>query len=153
MGAVQENGPFNIFVETEITVEFFDCDPMKVVWHGNYLKYFETGRRKLLEKIGYDYNEMEKSGYAFPIVETSVKYCGYLRFKDRVLIKAILVEYENRLRIKYEIRNSQTGFITTKGVTTQMAYNIKDNESCFVCPRFLLEKVEPLIGLIEGNKQ
>jgi len=146
----QDNGPYNIFGEAEITVEFFDCDPMKVVWHGNYLNYFEIGRRKILEKIGYDYNEMEESGYIFPIVEVSVKYTGFLRYKDLALIRAILVEYENCLRIKYEIRNTQTGLVTTRGITTQMAYNIKTNDSCFACPQILIDKVE---AIIKGNKQ
>jgi len=145
-----DDGPYNIFAEAEVTVEFFHCDPMRVVWHGNYLNYFEAGRRKLLEKIGYDYEDMEKSGYAFPIIEASVKYCGALRFKDQVLVKAVLVEYENCLRIKYEIRNVKTGLVATKGITTQMAYDIKTNESCFVCPRFLSDKVEAIIA---GNKK
>jgi len=150
MNSRQDNGPYNIFAEAEITVEFFDCDPMQVVWNGNYLNYFEVGRRKLLEKIGYDYFEMEKSGYAFPVIDASLKYCRALRFKDRAIIKAILVEYENRLRIKYEIRNAQTGLITTKGITTHMAYNLEANESCFVCPQILYEKLE---AFIKGNKE
>ena len=150
MGSLKDNGPFNIFAETEITVEFYDCDPLRVVWHGNYLNYFEAGRRKLLEKIGFDYFEMEESGYAFPVIGASVKYCGALRFKDRAVVKAILVEYENCLRIRYEIRNAKTGLITTKGVVTQMALNVKTNESCFVCPQVFKDRVE---AVIKGSKQ
>lgn len=146
----QDNGPYNIFTETEITIEFYHCDPMNVVWHGNYIDFFETGRRVLLEKIGYDYDEMKKSGYAFPIVQASAKYIGMLQYKDRAVVKAILEEYENRLKIKFEIRNSKTGQLTTKGVTTQMAYNFNTNESCFVCPDVLINKVETFI---KGNKQ
>jgi acyl-CoA thioester hydrolase len=145
MGEKQDNGPYDIFSETEITVEFFDCDPMKVVWHGNYLNYFEIGRRILLEKIGYDYSDMEKSGYAFPVIKASAKYLSPLRFKDRALIKAVLTEYENRLDIKYEIRNAQTGVVTTRGSTTQMAFNMRTNESCFVCPQILIDRVEAVI--------
>jgi acyl-CoA thioester hydrolase len=140
-----DNGPYNIFAEAEITVEFYDLDPMRIVWHGNYINYFEIGRRKLLQKLGYDYYEMEESGYAFPIIEVSAKYLDSLRFKDRAIVKAILVEYENRLRIKYEIRNAETGVITTKGVSTQMAIDVKKNESCFVCPQILYDKVEAAI--------
>ena len=151
MGGRQNNGPYNIFIETGKTVEFYDCDPLGVVWHGNYLNYFEIGRRKLLEKIGYDYFEMMKSGYAFPVVGVSVKYCGVLRFKDRAVIKAILVEYENCLKIKYEIRNAQTALVTTRGVITHMALDMKTNESCFVCPRIFIDKVEAIINNIKGN--
>ena len=141
-----KNGPFNIFGEAETTVEFFHLDPLQVVWHGNYINFFEIGRRTLLEKIGYSYPEMEKSGFAFPIVEVSAKYLGYLRFRDRIRIKAILMEYENCLKIKYEIYNIETGLLATKGSSTQMAYDIKAAESSFVCPQIMIEKVKAYMG-------
>ncbi|MDR0502311.1 MAG: acyl-CoA thioesterase [Treponema sp.] len=141
----QDNGPYNIYAETEISVEFYDLDPMRIVWHGNYINYFETGRRSLLAKIKYDYYEMEESGFAFPVIEISAKYLDSLKFKDRAVVKAILVEYENRLRIRYEIRNAATGRITTKGVSTQMAIDMRKMESCFLCPQILVDKVEALL--------
>jgi acyl-CoA thioester hydrolase len=146
MQTKENNGPYNLYAEEEITVEFYDLDPLRIVWHGNYLNYFEAGRRALLEKIGYSYDEMEKSGYAFPIIEVSVKYLESLRLKDRARVKAILMEYENRLLIRYEIRNVQTGVLTTKGFSTQMAVDIKSHDSCFVCPPILIKKVEDFIG-------
>jgi len=141
----ENNGPYNIYAEAEITVEFYDLDPLRIVWHGNYLNYFEAGRRALLEKIDYSYAEMEKSGYAFPVIEVSAKYLNSLRLSDRARVKAILMEYENRLFIRYEIRNAQTGQLTTKGFSTQMAFDIKNNDSCFVCPPILIQKVEAFI--------
>jgi len=142
----ENNGPYNIYAETEFTVEFFQLDPMQVVWHGNYINYFEIGRRVLLEKIGYSYNEMKESGYAFPVIEVSAKYISSLRFLDRAKIKAILLEYENRLKIQYVIRNVKTGLIVTKGYSTQMAVDVKAGESCFLCPEIFVEKIEALIA-------
>ena len=153
MESRENNGPFNLFAETEITVEFFDIDPLQVVWHGNYIKYFEMGRRKLMEKIDYSYSDMEKSGYAFPLIEISAKYISSLRFMDRAKVKAVLVEYENRLRVKYEIRNAETGVLTTRGVSTQMAVDIDSGESCFVCPVALTEKIEALLEGLAGAKE
>jgi len=141
----QNNGPYNIFAEAEISVEFNDLDPMRIVWHANYLNYFETARRTLLQKLNYDYYQMEESGYVFPVIEISAKYIASLRYKDRAIVKAILMEYENCLMIRYEIRNIQTGELTTKGSSTQMAIDIKKQESCFVCPKVLIDKVEALI--------
>jgi len=146
----ENNGPYNLFAEEEFTVEFYDLDPLQVVWHGNYINYFEIGRRALLEKIGYSYDEMVKSGYAFPIIEVSVKYLSSLRFRDKARVKAILMEYENRLLIRYEIRNAQTGQLVTKGSSTQMAYDVNKKDSCFVCPSILVKKVE---DFIKGNAQ
>jgi len=148
----ENNGPYNIFAEKEITVEFYDLDPMNIVWHGNYINYFEVGRRALLEKIGYSYYEMADSGYTFPVIEVSAKYLNSLRFTDRARIKAVLMEYENRLKIRYEIRNAETGLITTKGMSTQMAFDMKAGESCFVCPAVFIGKVEALIKQGAGNK-
>ena len=142
----ENNGPYNIFSEMEITIEFFDIDPMRIVWHGNYINYFEMGRRALLERIGYCYDDMEKSGYLFPVIEISAKYVSSLKFRDRAIVKAVLVEYENRLKIQYEIRNAKTGVLATKGMSTQMAYDINAGDSCFVCPKALIDKVEAIIG-------
>jgi len=143
-----DNGPYNIFAEKDFTVEFFDLDPMQIVWHGNYFNYFEIGRSALLEKIGYSYNEMKQSDYAFPVIEVSAKYVSSLKYKDRARVKAILVEYENRLKIKYEIRKIETGVIATKGVSSQMAIDLKTGESCFVSPQILIDRVE---ALMKGN--
>jgi acyl-CoA thioester hydrolase len=145
MNRLDNNGPYNIFAEVDTIIEFYDVDPMCVVWHGNYFKYFEMGRRSLLEKIGYTYEDMKESGYAFPVIETSAKYLGSLKFRDRVRIKAILAEYENRMKINYEIRIIETGVLATKGMSIQMALDMNTRESCFVCPKVFTDKVEALI--------
>jgi acyl-CoA thioester hydrolase len=146
-------GPYGVYAEAETTVEFFHCDPMRVVWHGNYVDFFELGRRALLDKIGYSYEEMAASGFAFPVIEIQVKYTASLHFKDKVVIRAVLSEYENRLRIEYEVRNGQTGVVAAKGRSTQMAFDMAKNESCFVCPNELTEKVKALIADQAGKEK
>ena len=140
-----KNGPYNIYSETETIVEFFHLDPLNVVWHGNYINFFEIGRRELLRKLHYDYDDMKISGYAFPIIEIYAKYLKPLRYKDRISIKAVLEEYEHRLKIKFEIRNIETKELASKGVSTQMAFNLKTMESCFFCPKILIDNVETLM--------
>jgi acyl-CoA thioester hydrolase len=137
--------PRDLSAEVEFTVEFYDIDPMQVVWHGNYIKYFEKARCALLNKIGYGYQEMKNSGYTFPVTSISVKYITPLFFGNRVRAKASLEEYENCLKIKYELKNIETGVISTKGTSTQMAYNIETEESCFVCPRIFIDRVEAIL--------
>jgi acyl-CoA thioester hydrolase len=131
--------------ETEFTVEFYDVDAMQVVWHGNYLKYFEKARCALLEHIGYGYAEMKESGWAFPVTAVSLKYVSPLTFHDRVRAKAVLTEYENCIKIKYELYNAVTGRLCTKGESTQMALNIATGESSLVCPGIFTGKVEALL--------
>jgi acyl-CoA thioester hydrolase len=131
--------------EVEFNVEFYDVDPMQVVWHGNYIKYFEKARCALLNKIGYGYREMKDSGYAFPVTGISVKYITPLYFGNRVRAGAILDEYENCLKIKYELFNAETGVLSTRGTSTQMACDIAAGESCFTCPRIFIDRVETLL--------
>ena len=49
--------------EITLAPAFHDCDPMQVVWHGNYFKYFEIARCALLQRYDYDYPQMQESGY------------------------------------------------------------------------------------------
>ena len=130
---------------TEFQVAFFDLDPMNVVWHGNYVKYMEIGRGALLNKIGYNYDEMEKSGFAFPVTSIKVKYIKPLTFKEHAKIVSSLIEYENRIKVKYEIFNEK-GELTTKAESTQMAFNIKTKESEFVCPEIFINRVRAIIS-------
>jgi acyl-CoA thioester hydrolase len=136
----------SISAEIEFTVEFYDVDSMQIVWHGNYIKYFEKARCALLGKIGYGYIEMEESGWAFPVTAVSAKYISSLTFRDRVRARATLTEYENCLKIKYELYNAETGRLCTRGESTQMAVEIASGESRFVCPKILLDKVRASLG-------
>lgn len=131
--------------EIEFKVDFNDCDPMGIVWHGNYINYFERARCALLDRIGYNYIEMEKSGYSFPVTDLKVKYIKSLKFGDRCRAKAILVEYESMIQMKFELYNAENGELTTKGNVNQMCIKADTKESQFVCPKCFTEKVEALL--------
>ena len=131
--------------EMTFKVEFYDVDSMRVAWHGNYVKFIERGRCALLDKIGYGYLQIVKNGYAFPVAELKIKYVRSLAFGDEARIKASLIEYENRLKIRYEIYNAKTGVLATKAESTQMAIKIETGETCFVCPEKLISRVEALL--------
>jgi acyl-CoA thioester hydrolase len=132
--------------ELEFNVEFYDLDPMQVVWHGNYVKYFEKARCALLDKIGYGYLAMRDSGFAFPVTSVSVKYINPFRMGDRVRARAALGEYENCIKIRYELFNARTGERCTRGESTQMAYDIAAEASRFSCPRIFIDKVEAMLN-------
>lgn len=134
-------------ISEEITfnVEFYDVDSMKIVYHGNYIKYMEKARCALLNKIGYNYISMEESGFSFPVVDVKIKYVRSLRFGDVGRCKATLVEYENCLKVKYEIYNDKTGLLTTKCESTQMVIENASGETKFFCPQVFIERVRKLL--------
>jgi acyl-CoA thioester hydrolase len=128
--------------EVTLTVPFHDVDMMGVVWHGNYFRYFEIAREALLNQFNYGYRQMRDSGYVWPVVDTRVKYRDVLTFEQTFRVRATLVEYENRLKINYEIVDASSGKRTTTGYTIQVAVDAQSKELCFVSPAILFERME-----------
>ncbi len=131
----------DLCAEVLVEVPFEDGDPMGVTWHGNYFRYLERARCKLLDKIGYGYRAMVESGYSWPIVDTRVKFIQPTVFQQQLRVAATLEEYENRLKIGYEIRDCDTGERVTSGYTIQIAIDNTTREMCFVSPDILIDKV------------
>jgi acyl-CoA thioester hydrolase len=127
--------------ETEIQVQFFDLDPMEVVWHGHYVKYLEMARCALLDTIDYNYTQMKASGYAWPVIDMHLRYVDSARFGQRLKVRAEIAEWENRLKIDYLITDAASGHRLLRGSTTQVAVDIATREMCFVSPAVLLQKL------------
>ena len=131
-------------VKTIIKAQFFDLDPMNIVWHGNYARFLEQGRCELLDRLGFNYTQMRDSGFAFPIVELRLKYVAPIRFLQEFEVTTTLTEYENRLRFDYVLRDLASGAVLTRGHTIQVAVRIDTGELCLECPPALIDKVRAL---------
>ena len=123
------------------TAQFYHLDPMEIVWHGNYVRFFEQARCALLDKLDYNYPQMRESGYGWPVVDIRVKYVRPVTFAQKIVITAILKEYENRMKIDYLVTDSKTGEKLTKGFTIMVAVDMGTQEMCFVSPKIFLDKV------------
>ena len=130
------------FAEVAIEIPFHDVDVLHVAWHGHYLKYFELARTALLRGIDYDYPQMRDSGYAWPVTECQLKYVRPARYGQRVIVRAEIVEFENRLKIAYRLRDADSGDKLTQGHTVQVALDIADGMALqFVTPAVLWGKL------------
>ncbi len=117
-----------------IPVSFHDTDAMGVVWHGNYLKYFEIARESMLNDYDLDYLAMDKSGYCYPVVEEKIRYCKAITPHERSLkVRAYLEEVKNRVKIGYEVYNSFNE-LCAFGYTVQVAVKMGSFELCFETP-------------------
>lgn len=128
--------------EVEVLVPFFDVDSMDVVWHGHYIKYFEVARCALLERIGHNYTQMRDAGYAWPIIDVQLRYIRGARFNQRIVVRADLLEWENRLKINYLISDAETCERMTRGSTVQVAVEIASREMLLASPPVFVEAVE-----------
>lgn len=125
--------------------QFYDLDPMNIVWHGNYPRFFEVARTALMKRIGYGYDEMRASGYTWPVIDMHVRYYRPLRLGRWINITASITEWENRLRIEYLAVDEVTDKKTTKGHTVQVALDLKSEAMLWQTPLILREKLAPYL--------
>lgn len=127
--------------EIEVTPAFYDIDPMDVVYHGHYVRFLERARTALMDRHGYGYRQMRESGYLWPVVDMRLKFVRPATLGQRLLVKATVTEWENRLRVDYLIRDAQSGQKLTTAHTIQVAVDAATGEMCFVCPPILFERL------------
>ncbi|MBI5501385.1 MAG: acyl-CoA thioesterase [Deltaproteobacteria bacterium] len=108
-----------------LRVPFYDLDPMQVVFHGNYLKYFERARQALFDAAGLDpYRSPCDGDVVFPVVRTQVKHVRPLRFRDEFDCTARLVDARSKIVIDFEIRLAGGGAVCARGRTEQVAVRL-----------------------------
>lgn len=131
--------------EAEIEVPFQDLDPMDIAWHGNYFRYFEAARVKLLRRIDYDYPAMTASGYSWPLIEAHVRFIQPLRYGQVITVRAGLTEWENRLKLEYLVLDQISGKRLTTGYTIQCAIEARTGELQLVSPPALLQRLKDYV--------
>lgn len=127
--------------EIEVVPPFFDIDSMDIVWHGHYVKYLELARCALLEKFDYGYTRMRESGFGWPIVDLRLKYVRPATFNRPLVVRAEIVEWENRLKFEYEIRDKATGEKVNTAMSIQVAVDLSSRQMQYVCPRVLWDRL------------
>jgi len=102
------------FHQTQIRVRYSETDQMRVVYHGNYAQYFETGRVEWLRNKGISYKWMEDNGIMLPVVSLTMNYKKPARYDELLTLKTIL---KNRTSVKiefdYELYNENEELLTT----------------------------------------
>lgn len=127
--------------EIELSIPFYDLDPVSIVWHGNYAKYFERARCALLEQFDYGYDAMRASGYLWPVIDLRVRYIRPLTFNQRIRVRATLREWEYGLRIDYLILDAASGERLTRGWTRQVALDAATRAMCLMSPPVLFARL------------
>jgi len=112
-----------------MTVPFHDLDPMQVVWHGNYIKYFDVARSALFDSLGLNlYSVQSDSAFIFPVVRTSTKYIHSLRHQDAFVCKATVVDARFKIILDFEIRLVENDRVCTRGRGEQVAVKMPEME-------------------------
>jgi len=127
--------------EIEVVPAFFDVDSMEIVWHGHYVKYLELARCALLDRFDYGYARMRDSGYAWPVIDLRLKYVRPAAFGQALKVRAQVVEWQNRLKIAYAIRDAKTGAKVNTATSIQVAVEIASGQMQYVSPPVLMRRL------------
>lgn len=104
--------------ETEIRVIYADTDAMGIVYHTNYIKWFEVGRGEFLRELGYPYSRMEEEGIWLPVAGVTCEYKSPGHYDDILLIKTWIKELgAATVVMAYEIYNKESGQLLVTGTT------------------------------------
>jgi acyl-CoA thioester hydrolase len=88
-----------------VTVRYAETDMMGIVYHANYLPWFEVGRTTLLKEIGVPYKKLEEDGYRLPVLEVAARYLRPAVYDDTLEIVTTLRERPLlRIYLEYEVR-------------------------------------------------
>ena len=123
--------------KTSLRVRFSEVDSMQIVWHGEYVRYFEDGREAFgREFAGLGYMDIHASGYTAPIVELQLQYKKPLRVNDTAVVETRYIATEAaKICFEYTIRSGTDGEIVAEGSSTQVFLDAR-GELQLLAPEF-----------------
>lgn len=133
------NSKKEIEFTSEIRVRFVETDPLGIVWHGNYIQYFEDGREAFGRHHGISYLDQKDNGYASPIVKSGSEHKLPLRYGDIATVRTIYVDSPAaKMIFRYEIFNPEGALVCT-GETIQVFVALDGGELSLSIPEFFKE--------------
>ncbi|TGN27806.1 acyl-CoA thioesterase [Empedobacter tilapiae] len=131
---------------SNFAVRFNETDPLGIVWHGNYITYFEDGREAFGRHFGISYLDIQKSGFVTPIIKSVCEHKFPLKYGD---ICRIETTFENTLAAKmiykFKIFNQDDKLVCI-GETIQVFLD-SDGELMLTLPPFF-EEWKKKVGLL-----
>ena len=110
-----------ITAEVTLKVRFSETDAMGVVWHGNYLKFFEDAREHFGQVHKMEYLDVYNNGFFTPIVKSEINHKAVVYYGQEVKVKATLIYCAAaKILFNYEVINLTTNEIAAIGSTMQV---------------------------------
>jgi acyl-CoA thioester hydrolase len=111
----------NLFGTARVRVRYAETDQMRVVYHANYLVWFEIGRVELMRQHGLEYSEMEEDGCGIAVVEARVRYKAPARYDDHLLIETRLEKVRGPIiQFAYRIVREDDQVVLCEGETVHI---------------------------------
>lgn len=132
----------------EVPVRFNEVDSMGIVWHGNYVKFFEDGREAFGKEHGIAYLDIYAKGYKVPLVKIDCNFLRFVKYGDILIVET---EYVNtmaaKIIYKFRVYNKENNMLVADGSSMQVFLDEND-ELILTVPEFF-EEWKRKYGLIE----
>ncbi len=83
-------------IETPVKVRYAETDAQRVVYHGNYVIWFEVGRTEYCERAGYPYPRMEAEGFLITVIDVRIRFRRSARYGDTVVVRTRFGDLRSR---------------------------------------------------------
>ena len=108
--------------DAAVRVRYAETDQMGVVYHANYLIWFEVGRVELIRALGIEYKRMEiEDDCHIVVADAHCRYHHSAKYDEVLRIRTRIAESRNRLvRFSYEVIGDVDGRVLANGETTHV---------------------------------
>lgn len=105
----------------EISVRFSEVDSLQIVWHGNYIKYFEDGREAFGNEFGLGYLDVYKNGLLIPVVKIECEYKYPVKYGEKIIVETEFINCdEAKIQFHYTIFRKSDNKLVATGKSTQV---------------------------------
>ena len=124
----------------KVQVRFNEADPLGIVWHGHYIRYFEDGREAFGNIHGLGYLEVYKQGFIIPIVNVHCDFKRSLKYGDSVIVETKYIPCEAaKMKFSYRLFNAATDELVATGASVQVFLEKKSSTLQLNNPPFFEE--------------
>jgi acyl-CoA thioester hydrolase len=140
------------FCEARIRVRYAETDQMGVVYHSNYLIWFEVGRVEFIRRLGLDYKRMEvEEGCGIAVVEATARYRAPARYDDELVVQTTLLAARGAvIRFGYKVLRVEDGLLLCEGVTVHVVVG-KDMKKRSLPPKYA-ERFAAVLHQMDGSQ-
>ncbi len=126
-----------LVAEIEIAIRFNEVDSLGIVWHGNYVKYFEDGREAFGTQYDLNFQHVYlNDGFVTPIVSVECNYKQSLKYGDRAIIETRYIPSRaSKIIFEYRIFRASDRMLMTTGKTVQVFVS-RSGELFYTVPDF-----------------
>ena len=123
--------------QTEVIVRFNEADPLGIVWHAHYVRYFEDGREAFGKRFGISYLDFYHQGLAVPVVSVQCDFKKPLRYGDSVIVESTYINSAAaKMRFEYKIFESRSNALVATGSSLQVFVDAKTFALQLTIPAF-----------------